>query len=51
MMNKNNFCKVLGTTILSFGIGILLSFFLPTSILAILEALVIITIGVLIFIK
>ncbi len=43
--------KVIGTSILAFGAGILLSFFLPDSVLAVIEAILIVAIGVLFFLK
>jgi hypothetical protein len=50
-MKTKTFCKVLGLSLLSFGIGILSSFFLPESVLVVIEALVIIAVGSLYFIQ
>ncbi len=41
--------QVIGLAILSFGIGILASFFLPEAVLVVIEALVIISVGLLYF--
>lgn len=41
--------KFLGLTILAFGLGLLLSFFLPEGFLVVIEAIVIIGIGFLYF--
>lgn len=41
--------KIIGISILTFGIGILISFFLPDSVLAVIEAILIVLIGVLFF--
>ena len=48
----NNFrcaAKIIGLVTLSFGVGLLLSFFIPESFLVIIEAVVIIGIGFLYF--
>ena len=50
-MKAKNFCKVLGLSLLSFGIGILSSFFLPEAFLVVIESVVIIAIGSLYFIQ
>ena len=39
--------KTVGIIILSFGVGILASFFLPEAVLVVIEALVIISVGLL----
>ena len=41
--------KLVGTAILSFGLGVLVSFFLPESFLVVIEALVIVSVGLLFF--
>ena len=48
----NNFkcgAKLIGLTILAFGLGVLMSFFLPDGFLVVIEAVVIIGIGCLYF--
>ena len=50
-MKVRNLCKVLGISLLSFGVGILFSFFLPDAVLVVIEALVIIAVGGLYFIQ
>ena len=50
-MKTKNFCKVLGLSLLSFGVGILASFFLPQSVLVVIESIVIIAVGSLYFIQ
>ena len=50
-MKCMNLCKIVGVSVLAFGLGVLISFFLPDTVLAVLEALVIIAVGVLFFIK
>ena len=50
-MKVRNMCKVLGISLLSFGVGILFSFFLPDTVLVVIEALVIICVGGLYFIQ
>lgn len=49
MHNLRCAAKLIGLTVLSFGLGLLLSFFLPESFLVVIEAIVIIAIGVLYF--
>ena len=44
-------CKTVGVAVLAFGLGVLVSFFLPDTVLAVIEALVIIAVGVLFFAK
>lgn len=48
---KNFHCstKLLGLTIFAFGLGLLLSFFLPAGWLVVIEAIIIIAIGFLYF--
>ncbi len=43
--------KLVGTSILAFGAGVLISFFLPDTVLAVIEAILIVAIGVLFFVK
>ena len=43
--------KLVGIAALALGIGILISFFLPDAVLAIIEAILIVAIGVLFFLK
>ena len=50
-MKTKSFCKVLGISLLSFGVGILASFFLPESVLVVMESIVIIAVGSLYFIQ
>ncbi len=50
-MKTSSVSKLIGLSILAFGAGILLSFFLPDSVLAIIEAILIVAIGVLFFCK
>ena len=49
MNNLRCAAKLIGLTILSFGLGLLLSFFLPEGFLVVIEAVVIIGIGFLYF--
>ncbi len=49
MNNHKCTAKLLGLTILAFGLGVLLSFFLPDGFLVIVESVVIIGIGCLYF--
>ncbi len=41
--------KIVGVSIFAFGLGILVSFFLPDKVLAVIEALLIVAIGLLFF--
>ncbi|MCQ2386095.1 MAG: hypothetical protein MJ078_05430 [Clostridia bacterium] len=50
-MKLANICNVIGIAVLSFGVGVLISFFLPESVLVVIEALVIVAVGVLFFMK
>ena len=50
-MRTSSISKVIGISILALGAGILLSFFLPDSVLAVIEAVLIVAIGVLFFCK
>ncbi|MBQ4556380.1 MAG: hypothetical protein IJA60_01865 [Clostridia bacterium] len=49
MNNLKCAAKLVGLTILAFGMGLLLSFFLPDGFLVVIEAVVIIAIGILYF--
>ena len=49
MNNLRCAAKLIGLAILSFGLGVLLSFFLPNGFLVVIEAIVIIGIGFLYF--
>ncbi len=51
VMKSQQFCRALGTAIFGFGIGILVSFFLPETVLVVIEALTIIGIGFIYFSK
>ena len=50
-MKCMTFGKIIGIAILSLGLGILLSFFLPDGVLAVIEAILIVAVGVLFFIN
>lgn len=50
-MKASSVSRVIGISILAFGAGILLSFFLPENVLAVIEAVLIVAIGVLFFWK
>ena len=50
-MCNRNLGKVLSLAVLSFGLGILLSFFIPEGVLVIVEALLIMAVGVLFFLQ
>ena len=45
-MKTKQLCRVAGIAVLAFGLGILISFILPETVLAVLEALVIVLLGV-----
>jgi hypothetical protein len=47
MCRRSGLFKALGCIILSFGVGVLLTFFLPSYFLAAIEAIVIIAAGIL----
>lgn len=49
MKNLKCAARLIGLTILAFGVGLLMSFFLPDGFLVVVEALVIIGIGFLYF--
>ena len=51
VMRSQQLCRVLGTAILSFGIGVLVSFFLPEQVLVVIEAITIIGVGLIYFSK
>lgn len=48
-MKSNALGKVIGISILAFGLGILISFFLPETVLVVIEAVVITATGILFF--
>ena len=50
-MCNRNLLKVLSIAVLSFGLGILLSFFIPEGVLVIVEALMIMAVGALCFLQ
>jgi hypothetical protein len=50
-MCNRNLLKLLSVAVLSFGLGILLSFFVPEGVLVIVEALMIMAVGVLCFLQ
>ncbi len=50
-MCRRNLFKVLSLSVLSFGLGILLSCFIPEGVLVIVEALLIVAVGVLFFLQ
>jgi hypothetical protein len=49
VMRSQQICRVLGTAILSFGVGVLVSFFLPEQVLVVIEAITIIGVGLIYF--
>ena len=50
IMNKTRtVCKVLGVALLSFGLGILSSFFLPATVFIVIESILIIAVGLIYF--
>ncbi|MBP3436388.1 MAG: hypothetical protein J6K61_00565 [Clostridia bacterium] len=50
-MKSPSLCKILGISILTFGFGVLISFFLPETFLVVLEAVVIVAVGLLFFLQ
>lgn len=48
-MKARHTCKMIGGAILAFGLGVLVSFFIPEPVLVVIEALVIIGLGCLCF--
>ena len=48
-MKANHACKMIGGAILAFGLGVLVSFFIPEPVLVVIEALIIIGLGCLYF--
>ena len=50
-MKTRGFCKVLGISVLSFGLGILCSFFLPEAALIVIETVLVIAVGGLYFLE
>lgn len=51
VMKSQQLCRILGTAVFGFGVGILVSFFLPETVLVVIEALTIIGIGLIYFSK
>lgn len=47
MRSMRGLCKLLGYLVLAFGAGIILTYFLPCSVLVVIEAIIIIAAGVL----
>lgn len=50
-MCNRNFTKVLSIAVLAFGLGVILSCFIPEGVLVIIEALLIMAVGVLCFLQ
>ncbi|MBQ2718499.1 MAG: hypothetical protein IJF73_00340 [Clostridia bacterium] len=50
-MCQRNLFKILSLAILAFGLGIVLSFFIPEGVLVIIEAVLIMAVGVLCFLQ
>jgi hypothetical protein len=50
-MCNRTFFKLISVAVLSFGLGIMLSFFVPEGVLVIIEALLIMAVGVLCFLQ
>ncbi len=50
-MKSQFLCRTIGVAILSFGVGILVSFFLPETVLVVIEAITIIGVGCIYFSK
>ena len=50
-MCRRNLPKILSVAVLSFGLGVILSFFIPEGVLVIIEALLIMAVGVLCFLQ
>ena len=48
-MKSYMLCRTIGIAVLAFGVGILVSFFLPETVLVVIEALTIIGIGCIYF--
>lgn len=48
-MRSFQLCRALGIAVLAFGVGILVSFFLPEEVLVVIEALTIIGVGLIYF--
>jgi hypothetical protein len=51
VMKSQSLCKTLGVAVLAFGVGVLVSFFLPETALVVIEAVTIIGVGVIYFSK
>lgn len=50
-MRAANICKIIGIAVLTFGAGVLISFFLPEQALIVIEAIVIVAVGTLFFLQ
>lgn len=50
-MRENRLFRLASIALVSFGLGILLSFFVPTGVLVVIEALLIVSIGCMTFVK
>jgi hypothetical protein len=50
-MKTQYLARLVGTAALALGMGILISFFLPDAVLAVIEAILIVAVGALFFIK
>ncbi len=50
-MRENRLFRLASIALVSFGLGILLSFFVPTGVLVVIEALLIVAIGCMTFVK
>ena len=48
-MKLQPLCRTLGVAVLAFGVGVLVSFFLPETALVVIEAVTIIGVGVIYF--
>lgn len=49
VMKSQLLCKTIGVAVLSFGVGVLVSFFLPEQVLVVIEAITIIGVGCIYF--
>lgn len=46
---RSHLCRMLGIGVLAFGVGVLVSFFLPEEVLVVIEAITIIGVGCIYF--
>ena len=46
---RSQLCRMLGVGVLAFGVGVLVSFFLPEQVLVVIEAITIIGVGFIYF--